>query len=285
MCEDTRTFLQVAFEECATACLTLTAIHPSGKHPTPSRHLPLADSQLLTQALADLQHANRLGWGAYFSVATRRAGLGRWQRGGKADLVQLPALFVDLDEPLPESLDRLERFSLTPSCVVASGRGLHAYWWISPPTADWSRAQRALNALRNSLQADKTSPVSCLRLPNSLNTKPERHQARCRIVTLTDTRYPLEAFEWDSPTPQTARPPHRYTPPHSRRVQAVAEALLYRYGGRYKRNGWLEARCPLPHQRDGVGVHFAFNPESGVGVCLGKHGTLPLSTLSHLLHL
>src|SRR5450631_1999794 len=96
-------FLQGVFgcydPSASPAFLTLTAIHPDGRHPAPSRHIRLNDRQALNMALADLLEANRRGWGAYFGVAPRQADLGRWTRGGKQQLASLPALFIDLDRP------------------------------------------------------------------------------------------------------------------------------------------------------------------------------------------
>ena len=95
------------------AFLTLTAIHPDGSHPTPSRHVPLGDEVALERAMTRLLAANARGWGAYFGMAPRKSNLGRWSRGGKGDLVSLPALFVDLDSP-DDALVRLAWFDLPP---------------------------------------------------------------------------------------------------------------------------------------------------------------------------
>ncbi len=121
-------------------CLTLTAIHPDGKHPTPSCHISLDDAAALQDALARLDAANALGWGAYFAVGLRRPGLTRWKRGGAAEVVALPALFVDVDDTSLETLARLQYAQLKPSCIVSSGGGYHAYWWLNEPTADLETA-------------------------------------------------------------------------------------------------------------------------------------------------
>ena len=81
---------------------------------------------------------------------------------------------------------------------------------------------------------------------------------------------------------------HRPSFPHSfnpRLIGAVQQGLEDQYSGRWQRNGWLAALCPCGHQRDGPGMHFGFNPLSGVGVCLGRHGRLLLKDLCLLLHL
>lgn len=94
---ETITFLHDLFEGCTSGYLTLTAIHPDGLHPVPSRHVPLGDEAALEKALERLMRANALGWGAYFGVATRQVALGRWSRGGRSALGVLPAFFVDMD--------------------------------------------------------------------------------------------------------------------------------------------------------------------------------------------
>jgi hypothetical protein len=112
------TFLRDLFARCQpgwpVTFLTLSAIHPDGDRPTPSRHVPLGDQVALDRAVEQLAEANRHGWGAYIGIATRQRDLGRWSRGGKSDLVVLPALFADLDEP-DEALIRLGWFILYPA--------------------------------------------------------------------------------------------------------------------------------------------------------------------------
>ncbi|MEL6215503.1 MAG: hypothetical protein AAFQ99_07495, partial [Pseudomonadota bacterium] len=103
------------------ACLTLTAIHPDRQHRTPSRHVPLNRPDLLDEALARLLATNRLGWGAFVAVGLRRHGLTRYQRGTERDLVALPAVFVDLDDPASDALIRLRNLRPTPSCITFTG--------------------------------------------------------------------------------------------------------------------------------------------------------------------
>src|SRR5437762_11424889 len=55
-----------------------------------SRHIRTDNEPGLIDALERLAAANQAGWGAYVSVATRQADLGRWRRGGNDDLAYLP---------------------------------------------------------------------------------------------------------------------------------------------------------------------------------------------------
>ncbi len=276
--------------------LTLSAIHPDRTRPTPSRHIPLADMRALEKGLLDLLAANRGGWGAVFSVATRKVNLGRWHRGGSADLHQLPALFADIDRPPREVLPRLRDTHPPPSAVVLSGGGVHIYWWMSEPTADWLWASAALRALTNQLGGDRTNIAGAMRLPGTVNTKPNRGSARCSLHTLNDHHYTLEDFIIPIPkqieTAAVRDPPHRQTRSHtinnhtlnSKLIQAVSSRLLAD-GGHIQRNGWIAAICPCGHRHDRPGAHFAFNPNIGVGVCLGRHRRLLLRDLCHHLNI
>lgn len=195
-------------------CLTLTAIHPDGKHSTPSRHIRLDDTHGLHDAFARLDAANALGWGAYFAVGLRRSGLTRWKRGGAADVVALPALFVDVDDPSVEALTRLRCAQPAPSCIVASGGGYHAYWWLDAPTTDLNAARLLLRGLAAALGGDRLSVAQSLRVVSSTNTKPSRGNALCRLIELHERRYCINNF--------TAYLPHPTPRPTSQRIQSTA---------------------------------------------------------------
>jgi hypothetical protein len=62
-----------------SAHITLTAIHPDNKHPTPSRHIPVHEShaKLEKGIIGFASQANAMGWGAYVGMGYRRARLGQ----------------------------------------------------------------------------------------------------------------------------------------------------------------------------------------------------------------
>jgi hypothetical protein len=256
-------------------CLTLTAIHPDGKHATPSRHLRLHDTAALHNALARLDSANRQGWGAYFAVGLRRPGLSRWQRGGAADVLALPALFVDIDDRSPDALSRLRGFSLTPSCIVHSGGGFHAYWWLDTPTTDLETARRILQRLAAELHGDPMSVAQSLRIVGTVNTKPARNKAQCRMVSLSERRYTLNDFSAYQPAVPASRRiaqrqvhPHGSTTfPHPDLIAQVTAALLA-YGCK-PRGDWLNGPCPNAgrHKHGDRHPSFGFNTRSGYGFC------------------
>jgi len=276
-----RAFLNLLYRELPgqESYLTLTAIHPDKAHPAPSRHIRLDDGAGLEDALTRLSRMQDLGYGAFFGVATRRADLGRWTRGGRADLALLPALFADVDKPDVN----LERFPLPPTLTVSSGRGLHLYWMLAQPTHDFTRAETIMRGLARVLNGDSMTAPQALRLPGSLNTKytPAR---RCELLEAEPHRlYQLADFE------ELLQPP----PPAPRRVQTaalrgdwletrkqdIAHILLNEYQGVMKPNGWIASLCPCGHEKDSPGRHFNYHPGIGVARCFGKHGKMLVKDL------
>ncbi len=287
--EQRQAFFDALFARCTEytdACLTFTAIHPDGKHSTPSRHIPLHDKAALRDALTDLDRANALGWGAYFAVGLRRSGLTRWQRGGAANVVALPALFVDVDDPSLEALTRLQCANPSPSCVVASGGGYHAYWWLEKPTADLLSTRHLLHSLAAALLGDHLSVAQSLRVPLSHNNKPMRGNALCRVLELHDHRYALDRFKAylpsDHPQPRrsSASTPATRTPIplNAENIYRVADALIA--SGCKPRGDWLNGACPFPERHKHADRHpsFGFNRKTGYGFC-HVCGTLLLKDL------
>lgn len=275
----------------ATACLTLTAIHPDGKHPTPSRHIPLHQPALLADTLDTLWDANRQGWGAFVAVGLRKPGLRRWKRGGEADIVALPALFVDVDDPSPDTLAKPRALRPTPSCITFTGGGFHAYWWLDAPLADLGLARCLLRALGRTAGGDHLSVAQSLRLPGSRNTKSQRGNALCRIIELHDTPYPVAAFDYLLPrqtAPQVAQAP-RKTPVQAsdgRLNPALLDAVTGRLLDRgYTRQGdWLSGPClyPARHHHDDAHPSFGFNTRTGYGHCF-RCGSILLKDMCAVL--
>lgn len=295
MRDERDTFFAMLLARCADdsqICLTLTAIHPDGKHHTPSRHIPANNLPALHDALERLDAANRQEWGAYFAVGLRRLGLNRWQRGSTGDIVALPALFVDVDNPSLDALRRLQSTSPAPSCIVYSGGGYHAYWWLDTPTTDLETARRLLRGLAATLGGDKLSVAQSLRVPLTVNTKPARDKAQCRIMSLSSCRFRLSDFVHVLPI-EPAHAAKRSHPcswsiPNADLIGQVTNALLAT--GCKPRGNWLNGTCPFPewHKHDDQHPSFGFNMRSGYGFC-HVCGTLLLRDLCpalgiHLTH-
>lgn len=255
-----------------STCLTLTAIHPNGKHPTSSRHIRLDDAPALHDAFARLDGANALGWGAYFAVGLRRPELNRWKRGGAAEVAALPGLFVDVDDPSGGTLARLHGFNPSPSCIVTSGGGYHAYGWLDEPTSDLPTARLLLRGLAAALGGDSLSVAQSLRVVGSVNTKPSRGNTLCRLIELHDQRYSINDFTTNLllPAPRFARQQSQSATsyvPSADLIARVTHALMQR-GGRL-RGDWVNGACPFPehHKHGDRQPSFGFNTRSGYGFC------------------
>jgi RepB DNA-primase from phage plasmid len=294
---DALTFLNVLYERCtplhSSARLTFTAIHPSGKSPTPSRHIALNDRAALLDTLHRLSDTNQMGWGAYFAVGLRQPGLSRWKRGGAAEVVALPAFYTDIDDSTDAALVKLHGARLPPSVIVHSGGGYHAYWLLDEPTADLSAARQVLQGLARTFGGDGLSSAQSLRLPGTVNTKPERSGALCHLVECSDHHYHLSDFKpfvLPTPRPIMRRPAAQTAYPTASRtlnaelIHAITAVLYRDYAAHeQRRSDWLAALCPCGHARDSPGAHFFFNPTIGCGRCHGRHGTLRLTDLCSVL--
>jgi DNA primase RepB-like protein len=293
---DTLAFLDVVFERCvplrSSARLTFTVIHPTSQQPTPSRHIPLNNRSALLDTLQRLSDTNRMGWGAYFAVGLRQLGLSRWKRGGAAEVVALPAFYTDIDDPSEVTLTKLRAAKLPPSVIVHSGGGYHAYWLLDEPTTDLGAARQVLQGLARTFGGDGLSPAQSLRLPGTVNTKPERGGALCHLVEISDRHYRLSDFQ--PFIPPMSRPLARRSAPqvsyrtgsrtlNTELIHAITTVLYCDYAAREQRSLWLAALCPCGHARDSPGAHFFWNPTIGCGRCHGRHGTLRLTELCSIL--
>lgn len=293
---DTLAFLDTLYERCASqhssTCLTFTVIHPDGQHATPSRHIPLDDRTVLLDTLQRLSDTNRMGWGAYFAVGLRKQGLSRWKRGGAAEVVALPAFYTDIDDPTPATLVKLRGARLPPSVIVHSGGGYHAYWLLDEPTRDLNMGRQVLQGLARAFGGDGLSPAQSLRLPGTVNCKPERG-ALCHLVESADHRYRLSDFgPFIPPAPRSLakQPASRAVNQSNNKnlnmqlIHAITAVLYRDYAAReQRRSDWLAALCPCGHARDSPGAHFFWNPAIGCGRCHGRHGTLRLTDLCSVL--
>jgi hypothetical protein len=190
----------------------LRCIHPTSGDAR-SFWSKVGDKRTLTNAFNRATALNHAGYGLYFAPCLRR------DKQGKAEAAALlPALWVDLDcddeaARRGAALERLNAFSPPPSAIIDSGGGLHAYWLLTDavPLDEESRMQAAgiLRGLFTALGGDPhyvKSVASVMRLPSSVNTKPERGGVIVSLVELhPDRRYPLSDFAWLESQPQVER--------------------------------------------------------------------------------
>jgi hypothetical protein len=293
MYPDTLPFLHAQYGS-VQGFITLTAIHPDGRRIAPSRHVPVGNEAALEEALERLHAANAMGWGAYVSIATRKCDLGRWRRGGRGDLLALPALFVDIDQEPEQAIDTLHDFALPPTCIIRSGHGIHAHWILREPTTEFDLANHLLRSLAGKFAGDRTNVVQMLRLPGSINTKPTRAGALCHVVELwPDRRYSLTdfaGFTAASPAQRGKDRPKDFSSLAFSRdmnralVSGVVECLVSEFQGYVKPNGYIASLCPCGHCHDQPGAHFNFDPSRACALCFGRHGRLLMKDLCQLLH-
>jgi len=248
---------------------------------------------MLNDALSRLLQANQMGWGAYVAIGLRRKGLTRYRRGGLSDIIALPALFVDVDDPSISTLKHLQSMQPEPSCITFTGGGYHAYWWLDEPLADMRLARHLLRGLAQLTQGDMLSPVQSLRLVQSINNKPHRRNALCHAIALNDNRYAIETFT--SLTLQAKlTPPQFILRQHKSRtssgktlnpdlIQVVGQHLISM--GYVQRGDWLCGSCPYPknHNHDDQHHSFGFNVRTGYGNCY-RCGSMLLKDIYRVLN-
>lgn len=162
--------------------------------------------------------------------------------GVAGDLVELPALFVDVnytptitahgwaitDDNARDVAERITGFPLPPSAIVASGWGLHAWWLLDQPLqlngVGRDRGTRVLRRLAERIGGETAEltigpapaftiaacdPARLLRLPGSVNTnRGTLPRAVAFEVIDLDRRYSitdLEAAAANEPAPRRRR--------------------------------------------------------------------------------
>gem|GEM_PF-3460090 len=93
---------------------------------------------------------------------------------------------------------------LPPSIIVYSSGGYHAYWVLDEATRDLHTARLVLRGLARTFGGDGLSPAQSLRLPGTVNCKPEPGGALCRLIESSDRHYRLSDFQtFIPPTPHS----------------------------------------------------------------------------------
>src|SRR5260221_8638420 len=181
--------------------LEVRCIHPINKQ-VKTLWMPVQKRDAILKKADALNHE---GYSLYFAVCPRTK-----QKGNAEAAALLPALWVDLDcddDPARRETElvKLKVFDPSPSIILDSGGGWHAYWILSKPLllTDPSSRDYAAHLLRGlfcALGADPEyvkSVASIMRLPDSVNTKPERGGAVVTVIEFAlDRRYPISDFAW-----------------------------------------------------------------------------------------
>jgi len=139
----------------------------------------------------NIEQKNQQGYNIYYGVGIRKI-----CNGTKKDILQIPAIWVDLDskdfagdksnilkvykEKLPEKLH--------PTHIVDSGNGYHLYWLLQKPEEinnadDITRIESYTSGLAEYLGGDHTQDVSrVLRLAGTINVKNPDNPKPCKLV-------------------------------------------------------------------------------------------------------
>jgi len=137
------------------------------------------------------------GANAYFGVATRR-----FEGSGKGDIVEIPAVWIDVDQKnvdVEAVAEKLKNFPLEESIIVVSGGGWHIYWLLKVPARQdqMHRVEDINKRLAAYFGSDPAvaEAARILRLPETLNYKYEPPR-EVKIEHLGDDHfYALEDFE------------------------------------------------------------------------------------------
>jgi len=211
-------FLSVLYPQSpAEGWLEIRCIHPE------TGEVSTLWTQLtnLKQRDAVLKQADKLnaeGFGVFFAPSLRKE-----KKGSAASAILLPALWVDVDcdddqQKREKGMAKLCSFDPAPSIIVDSGGGWHAYWLLDEPFLleiddDKQKISQIMQGIFTALDGDKgyvKSVASIMRLPNSINTKPERNNALVRVIEWNpERRYALSSFEWLEVKP---KPQNSYMP-------------------------------------------------------------------------
>lgn len=156
---------------------------------------PAASRDVLRWA-AELNSRDHEPQNVYFG-ANPRCDTGRRKA---ADVPLARVLFVDFDggTTADQALARIREAGLPePTCIIASGGGVHAYWLLVEPITDMAAWTATMKAIIKATGSDKSvhDAPRIMRLPGTANVKPERPgRPMCHIVSMNELRHPAGAF-------------------------------------------------------------------------------------------
>lgn len=211
---DTIGFLEWLYGETPIGYLTLW-------RKSDNRTFWYSASQLKAMAEVALDMAHS-GADVYYGVGVRKEKLEKG-RGKNEDILAVPALWVDIDiadpsahkqEKLPQdietALDFLKSLPITPSGIINSGYGLHAYWKLEAPLEmdtpnlhdqalklmrGWQRFVNEQAAERGWKLDSVHDAARVLRVPGTLNYKQQCPRNVEVLEVNKDQVYSIEVFE------------------------------------------------------------------------------------------
>lgn len=132
---------------------------------------------------------------AYFGVLPRAS-----MDAHRSAVTQARTLWVDIDAK-DRSKEECIRALYTgrvpsPSYVVSSGGGVHAYWLLEETVRDIGHLEDCCYGLASAVGGDHCHNADrILRVPGTYNFKDPSNPRKVEVITATDMRYPLAAFD------------------------------------------------------------------------------------------
>lgn len=188
-------FLKSIYRSMDSGYLELTHIDYGKSARMDWYSLPFTDDSLATIERRALQHNSHAC--VYFGVGVRKDKKDSYHRGTKADITHITCLWTETDNA--EDTLIFDTLEYKPTVLIRSGGGYHGYWLLDTPLAvsNIGKIERVLKGLTIAVKGDsKVAELArIMRLPKTVNTKPERNRALCYIESVYPVRYSFDVLE------------------------------------------------------------------------------------------
>lgn len=157
--------------------------------------------------LTNVHAMNARGYSVYFRVMVQSQRHDEYHRGKASESIYTGVLWSEVDfkdVSEDEALEAINSIAHKPSLIVRSGGGYHLYWLLNEvlctngahysgergralyvEPADLKRTLRGIAAAIGCADRKVSELARVMRLPDTINTKPERHGARCVVLSET----------------------------------------------------------------------------------------------------
>jgi hypothetical protein len=186
-------FIRFWFACIPSGFIEMTYIHPvTGE--IQSNFIPVSSLPSVPNEPTRALEWNKRGFGIYFGTTPSDVRPAYGYRRREYQVSQLPGLWMDMDTSklgisLVYATALLLKAQHQPSAVISSGGGLHVYWRFAQPYTVTSEnrdtVKRTLEAIATCYKGgDKAcrDMARVLRLPGTVNTKPERANVPCKLL-------------------------------------------------------------------------------------------------------